>query len=145
MGAAYLATLRGTTVGLGAALAFGGLHVMYIRLLQQQRHVVKQRDQRMMIELGRRLKRKKAVPTDTNTPIGTHLILTGLLLTVNGVVLDIGLPAWLTARNERSRTVPSKPASSEGQQRWNGQNPRQAAWPWMVAQARGSDRRRPCP
>ncbi|MEC9205248.1 MAG: tetratricopeptide repeat protein [Candidatus Thermoplasmatota archaeon] len=100
MGAAYLATLRGTTVGLGAALAFGGLHVMYIRLLQQQRHVVKQRDQRMMIELGRRLKRKKAVPTDTNTPIGTHLILTGLLLTVNGVVLDIGLPAWLTARNE---------------------------------------------
>ena len=77
----------------------------------------------MMIELGRRLKRKKAVPTDTNTPIGTHLILTGLLLTVNGVVLDIGLPAWLTARNERSRTVPSKPASSEGQQRWNGQNP----------------------
>ena len=87
MGAAYLATLRGTTVGLGAALAFGGLHVMYIRLLQQQRHVVKQRDQRMMIELGRRLKRKKAVPTDTNTPIGTHLILTGLLLTVNGVCL----------------------------------------------------------
>ena len=36
-GSRLLATLRGTTVGLGAALAFGGLHVMYIRLLQQQR------------------------------------------------------------------------------------------------------------
>ncbi|DAC15192.1 MAG TPA: tetratricopeptide repeat protein, partial [Candidatus Poseidoniaceae archaeon] len=100
MGAAYLATLRGTTVGIGAAVAFGGLHLMYIRLLKQQRHVVKQRDQRMMIELGRRLKRKKAVPTEGNTPVGTHLILTGLLVTVNGVVLDIGLPAWLAARNE---------------------------------------------
>ncbi|MGB1579003.1 MAG: tetratricopeptide repeat protein [Candidatus Poseidoniaceae archaeon] len=100
MGAAYLATLRGTTVGVGAALALGGLHLMYVRLLKQQRHVVKQRDQRMMIELGRRLKRRRAVPTEANTPIGTHLILTGLLLTVNGVVLDIGLPAWLSARNE---------------------------------------------
>ncbi|MBV18446.1 MAG: hypothetical protein CMA56_01105 [Euryarchaeota archaeon] len=100
MGAAYLATLRSTTVGVGAAIAFGGLHLMYIRLLQQQRHVVKQRDQRMMIELGRRLKRKRAVPSEGNTPIGTHLILTGLLLTVNGVVLDIGLPAWLSSRNE---------------------------------------------
>ncbi|MGB2018382.1 MAG: hypothetical protein ACPHX2_07555, partial [Candidatus Poseidoniaceae archaeon] len=96
----YLATLRGTTVGVGAALALGGLHLMYVRLLKQQRHVVKQRDQRMMIELGRRLKRRRAVPTEANTPIGTHLILTGLLLTVNGVVLDIGLPAWLSARNE---------------------------------------------
>ena len=100
MGAAYLATLRGTTVGVGAAVALGGLHLMYLRLLQQQRHVVKQRDQRLMIELGRRLKRKKAIPTEGNTPIGTHLILTGLLLTVNGVVLDIGLPAWLSSRNE---------------------------------------------
>ena len=74
MGAAYLATLRGTTVGLGAALAFGGLHVMYIRLLQQQRHVVKQRDQRMMIELGRRLKRRRPfqrTPTHRLEPISS--------------------------------------------------------------------------
>ena len=79
-------------------------------MLKQQRHVVKQRDQRMMIELGRRLKRKKAVPTESNTPIGTHLILTGLLLTVNGVVLDIGLPAWLASRNEAvaERTVQAR-------------------------------------
>lgn len=110
MGAAYLATLRGTTIGAGAGILFGGLHLMYIRLLKQQRHVVKQRDQRMMIELGRRLKRKKAVPTESNTPIGTHLILTGLLLTVNGVVLDIGLPAWLASRNEAvaERTVQAR-------------------------------------
>lgn len=99
---AYVTTIRSTIIGAGVALAFAALHLAYLRMAQQQRHLVRQRDQRAMIEFGRRLRRKKAVPSIENTPIGTHLLLTGLLLTVNGIVLDIGLPAWLIERGEQA-------------------------------------------
>ena len=39
-------------------------------------------------------------------PVGTHLLLSGLLVTINGVVYDLGMPAWLVVRlpKERDRT-----------------------------------------
>jgi len=102
MAAMYVTTIRPTIVGVGVGVACAALHLAVLRMQQQQRHLVKQRDQRAMIEFGRRLRRRRAVPSIDNTPIGTHLLLTGLLLTVNGIVLDIGLPAWLVERSEQA-------------------------------------------
>jgi hypothetical protein len=102
MAAMYVSTIRPTIVGVGVGAACAALHLAVLRMQQQQRHLVKQRDQRAMIEFGRRLRRRRAVPSIDNTPIGTHLLLTGLLLTVNGIVLDIGLPAWLVERSEQA-------------------------------------------
>ena len=39
-----------------------------------------------MIKYARRLKRFKAIPQASNIPIGNHLLLGGILVTVNGVV-----------------------------------------------------------
>ena len=45
-----------------------------------------------------------------NIPVGTHLLLSGLLVTVNGVVLDIGLPGWMTERlpKDSDKTIRSR-------------------------------------
>ena len=43
------------------------------------------------------MKRSKVKPVET-TFRRNHLLLSGILVTVNGVVLDIGLPGWLTER-----------------------------------------------
>ena len=51
-----------------------------------------------MIKYARRMRRFKATPQASNIPIGNHLLLGGILVTVNGVVLDIGFPAWLFER-----------------------------------------------
>ena len=34
-------------------------------------------------------------------PVGTHLLLSGMLLTINGVVYDIGFPGWMTSLVEK--------------------------------------------
>ena len=38
------------------------------------------------------------MPQASNIPIGNHLLLGGILVSVNGVVLDIGYPAWMFER-----------------------------------------------
>ena len=79
----------------------GGLlfaHYSYRRVARQQEHQIRHRDQRGMIKYARRLKRFKAIPDASNIPIGNHLLLSGILVTVNGVVLDIGYPAWMFER-----------------------------------------------
>ncbi|HII78409.1 MAG TPA: tetratricopeptide repeat protein [Candidatus Poseidonia sp.] len=78
------------------SLLFG--HYSYRRVRRQQEHQIRHRDQRGMIKYARRLKRMKAVPQPGNIPIGNHLLLSGILVTVNGVVLDIGYPAWMFER-----------------------------------------------
>ena len=77
-------------------------HYSYRRIVRQQEHLIKHRDQRGMIKYARRMKRFKATPQASNIPIGNHLLLGGILVTVNGVVLDIGFPAWLFERLPRS-------------------------------------------
>jgi hypothetical protein len=44
------------------------------------------------------MKRFKVSPERGNIPVGTHLLLSGMLVTVNGVVLDLGMPGWLSVR-----------------------------------------------
>ncbi len=80
------------------------------RLSKQQRRVVRHRDQRGMVAYAKRMKRSKVIPAKGNLPIGTHLLLSGILVTVNGVVLDVGMPGWLTVRlpKDSEKVVRSK-------------------------------------
>ena len=88
----------GETEGLSVLGGLLFLHFSYRRFIRQQEHQIKHRDQRGMIKYARRLRRFKAIPQTSNIPIGNHLLLGGILVTVNGVVLDIGFPAWLFER-----------------------------------------------
>ena len=56
------------------------------------------------------MKRFKVNPNSGNIPIGTHLLLSGILVTVNGVVLDVGMPGWLTHRlpKDTDKTIRSR-------------------------------------
>ena len=49
-----------------------------------------------MVAYAKRMKRYKVAPDKTNIPVGTHILLSGILISVNGVILDIGLPGWMT-------------------------------------------------
>lgn len=68
------------------------------RFSRQQRRVIRHRDQKGMLAYAKRMKRFKVHPARSNIPVGTHLLLSGMLVTVNGVVLDIGLPGWMSER-----------------------------------------------
>ena len=63
-----------------------------------------------MVAYAKRMKRNKVIPAKGNLPIGTHLLLSGILVTVNGVVLDVGMPGWLTVRlpKDTEKVVRSK-------------------------------------
>ena len=66
------------------------------RVLRQQRRLIRHRDQKGMVAYAKRMKRFRVTPSRANLPVGTHLLLSGILVSVNGVVLDIGLPGWMT-------------------------------------------------
>ena len=88
----------GSAEGLSTLGGLFFLHFSYIRYSRQQERQIKHRDQRGLIKYARRMKRFKATPNLQNIPIGNHLLLGGILVSVNGVVLDIGFPAWLFER-----------------------------------------------
>ncbi len=78
-----------------------GLHFTYTRFALQQEHQIKHRDQRGLIKYAKRMRRFKVKPGPENIPIGNHLLMSGILVSVNGVVLDVGFPAWLFERLPR--------------------------------------------
>jgi hypothetical protein len=88
----------GTSEGLSVLGGLLFMHFSYVRFSRQQEHQIKHRDQRGLIKYARRMRRFKVQPSAENIPIGNHLLLGGILVSVNGVVLDIGFPAWLFER-----------------------------------------------
>lgn len=88
----------GATEGLSVLGGLLFMHFSYVRFTRQQEHQIKHRDQRGLIKYARRMRRFKVQPSSENIPIGNHLLLGGILVSVNGVVLDIGFPAWLFER-----------------------------------------------
>jgi hypothetical protein len=88
----------GTEEGLAVLGGLLSLHFSYNRYTLQQEHQIKHRDQRGLIKYARRMRRFKAKPGPDNIPIGNHLLMSGILVSVNGVVLDVGFPAWLFER-----------------------------------------------
>jgi len=63
-----------------------------------------------MVAYAKRIKRHKIKLQRNELPVGTHLLLSGMLLTINGIVYDIGLPGWMTSLipKESERAVKPK-------------------------------------
>ena len=88
----------GTQVGMGIGISLAALHLFSIRFRSNARKEIKFRDQKGMISYARRLRRGGAKLTEDNIPVANHLLINGLLVSVNGNVFDIGYPAWLFNR-----------------------------------------------
>jgi hypothetical protein len=89
---------RGEVAGLLVLISLVMIHLASRRFARQQRRLIRHRDQKGMVAYARRMKRFKVSPERGNIPVGTHLLLSGMLVTVNGVVLDLGLPGWMSVR-----------------------------------------------
>ena len=102
-------------IGVGLALGLLVLEGFILRVRHGQRRVVQHRDQRAMMDYSRRMRRSGIELTPEQIPVGNHLLLSGLLLTIDGMVLDIGAPAWLIERISKDRDMEAKEgASSSG-------------------------------
>jgi len=62
-----------------------------------------------LIRLASRLKRKKALITKDEIPVGTHLLLRGLVITIEGIPIDMGYPAWCDPRRKLKEGAVSEP------------------------------------
>jgi len=94
----YISKEIGQAQGILVVLTLFMLQFGAKRFSRQQRRVIRHRDQKAMVAYSKRMKRFKVQPERANIPVGTHLLLSGMLVTVNGVVLDLGLPGWMTVR-----------------------------------------------
>jgi hypothetical protein len=77
------------------------------RISRSQRRVIKQTDQKAMIAYSKRLKRSRVDLTCNKVPIGNHMLMSGILVTISDAVYDIGLPGWLSVRLEKPRQLRS--------------------------------------
>lgn len=98
--------LEGLAISVGLILA----HQNARRFRKQQSRVIRHRDQKAMIAYAKRIKRHKIKLQRNEMPVGTHLLLSGMLLTINGIVYDIGFPGWMTSLvpKESERAVRTK-------------------------------------
>ena len=96
----------------GISIAFGLIfvHQSARRFSKQQNKVIRHRDQKAMVAYAKRMRRHKIKMQRSELPVGTHLLLSGMLLTINGVVYDIGFPGWMTnlVPKESERSVRPK-------------------------------------
>ena len=100
----------GQIQGIVTAVVLFLLQIAFARFRRQQGRQIKHRDQRTLVDYSRMMKRFKVNPNSGNIPIGTHLLLSGILVTVNGVVMDVGMPGWLTHRlpKDADKTIRSR-------------------------------------
>lgn len=96
----FAAEKVGNTAGMALGISVITLHIFAIRFASNSRKDIKFRDQKGMVSYARRLKRNGVKLEPDNVPVANHLLLNGLLLTVNGNVYDIGYPAWMFLRFE---------------------------------------------
>ncbi len=92
----YVYTEIGDVQGIITTVLLFMLHLTTRRVMRQQRKLIRHRDQKAMVAYAKRMKRFKVIPNRSNIPVGTHLLLSGILVSINGVILDIGLPGWIT-------------------------------------------------
>ncbi|MBT4067054.1 MAG: tetratricopeptide repeat protein [Euryarchaeota archaeon] len=110
MAGIYASGEIGAAEGIAISLGLVFAHQNALRFRKQQSRVIRHRDQKAMIAYAKRIKRHKINLVRNEVPVGTHLLLSGMLLTINGVVYDIGLPGWLTTLvpKESERAVKPK-------------------------------------
>ncbi|MCS5584481.1 MAG: hypothetical protein NZ777_13290 [Pseudomonadales bacterium] len=80
-------------VAMGLLLILG--HILIMRIQRSQEKNITYRDQMAMVNLAKRMRRNKVNFNPSALPVGTHLLLSGLLISVQGVTYDIGLPGWM--------------------------------------------------
>jgi len=103
IGVAIGFTLGDLTPGFLTAMTLVGGHIFLLRVQKSQETVITHRDQTAMVKLAKRMRRSKIRFDPNGLPVGTHLLLSGILIRVRGVVYDIGLPGWLAEKLERTR------------------------------------------
>ena len=86
----------GMLEGISIAIGLIFIHQSARRFSKQQMKVIRHRDQKAMVAYAKRVKRHKINLQRSELPVGTHLLLSGMLLTINGVVYDVGFPGWMT-------------------------------------------------
>ncbi|SVD74509.1 uncharacterized protein METZ01_LOCUS427363, partial [marine metagenome] len=96
-------TFGGLTPGLMTALTLVSGHIFLLRIQRSQEKHITHREQTAMVNLAKRLRRNKVKFDPKELPVGTHLLLSGLLVTISGVTYDIGLPGWMVERLPRTR------------------------------------------
>ena len=102
MGAIILLETGDTSAAGLVAFGLVSAHIAVVRFRKQTSHQVRHRNQPLMVKMARRFKKEKVVGDLSRSPIGNHLLLSGILLEVGGVVLDVGFPLWMV---ERSKSV----------------------------------------
>ena len=100
---AWMETEQNLVVGIGTTIGLIGLHLFTRRFRRLQRRIIKHRDQRGMMLYAKKMRSHRVSGDQNKMPIGNHLLLKGLLVTVNGNVFDIGFPGWLVVRLPKER------------------------------------------
>lgn len=83
------------------------IQFLFSRISRTQRRVVKQTDQKAMIAYAKRLKRSRVDLSIEKVPIGNHMLMSGILVTISNAVYDLGLPGWLSVRLEKPKNLRS--------------------------------------
>ena len=75
------------------------------RIRRAQRRIIRQTDQKAMIAYSKRLKRSRVDLNVDKVPIGNHMLMSGILVTISNAVYDLGLPGWLTVRLDNPKNL----------------------------------------
>ncbi|MBT3771905.1 MAG: tetratricopeptide repeat protein [Euryarchaeota archaeon] len=94
----WISTFRPQAAAIVVPVVLTILQIFYLRIRRSQRRVIKHRDQKAMIAYAKRFKRRKVKMSINSIPIGNHMLLSGLLISINGAIYDLGLPGWLVVR-----------------------------------------------
>ena len=66
----------------------------------QMNRNIRLRNMPALRRLSRRLRRKRAMVRAENLPPGTHILLKGFILPLNGIPVDVGFPAWISPKKK---------------------------------------------
>ena len=110
MAGIYVSGEVGMLEGLATSVVLVLGHQSFRRFSKQQSRVIRHRDQKAMVAYAKRIKRHKISLQRNELPVGTHLLLSGMLLSINGIVYDIGFPGWMTSmiQKDSERSVRPK-------------------------------------
>jgi hypothetical protein len=102
LGAGIGITIQSFSAGMLTAFSLIVGHISLLRMQRSQEKHITHRNQAAMVNLQRRMRRNKVKFDADALPVGTHLLLGGILIRVRGVTYDIGLPGWLVERLRQS-------------------------------------------
>ncbi|MBT6973147.1 MAG: hypothetical protein HOA04_08620 [Euryarchaeota archaeon] len=96
-----------------------GLIILVMAILLWDQHVQMNRNVRLrnmpaLRKLSRRLRRKKAMVRPEALPPGTHLLLKGFILPLNGIPVDVGFPAWISPKRKMKEGLVPKNTAMKG-------------------------------